>query len=556
MTIPITDESLRPFLFGPTPETEQFYSDKGDIYCLRESCEGCPLNNGKCEFIESEMELSPNPNTRRALAVEDKAFLILKNTKPIKEIEYLTYNERMSMYESNLHWVLEPIKQLRILKGQIRFYGTQEEFNQSKYVNDFKVIKEYIPKYRLYSLDYSAIEPRLATIVTREPEWLKVFEGELKVVARQVAIEDQNPQKSSFLRNDNKLYCILEGELDKETFAGQCDKCQYKNSCTTIENYTRQVAGDWHSKNAIAFYRDRFTKETDKYKVKEMRSKSKAAGLALIYGAYIYALARTLNCSVEEAQQLMDNFFSALPVVKKFMANHTRQAIEQQATGNMFKRFCNLEALVKGGDKKLLSKAKSIALNHPIQSLGADFLKLGMNNVRDLLIKNRYNIMSEMKLQQQIDLSEETIVAFIADIHDEVVYLMDENKDETLVPEIYTVMRLLDILSQFKVNFKLELDCEFDENRSWTSRRTFYTSKIFMLGEVFKNSSASVKKADTVLFDIKDIDEDFLKYLAKNISEEGYFIAIKDGEACVMAEYKIKDLSILNGKKYTLVSVN
>jgi len=49
------------------------------------------------------------------------------------------------------------------------------------------------------------------------------------------------------------LYCFLEGEMDKETFEEQCEKCHLATRCTVERDHKYNVADDWHSMNMQAF---------------------------------------------------------------------------------------------------------------------------------------------------------------------------------------------------------------------------------------------------------------------------------------------------------------
>ena len=151
-------EKLEPFTFGPS-DHKQFYKNQGQIVCLRESCEGCKYLNNECSFKKKLIDSEYIPNVRRAMGIEDESFLILKNKIPIEEISYLTEDQKLSHYPSNLHFLFQDYKKdpLYIFKGQIRYYGSLEEFNKSKYLNEFEFIKEYNPHLKLFSLDYSAI---------------------------------------------------------------------------------------------------------------------------------------------------------------------------------------------------------------------------------------------------------------------------------------------------------------------------------------------------------------------------------------------------------------
>jgi len=540
---------LTPFTFGPD-DHKQFYKQQGEIFCLRKACDGCKYKE-ECSFKEKKLEVEPIPNVRRALAVENIGFLLLKPNLDPKDIPVLTKDQLMSFYHSNLHFVLQKHgKGLFVIKGQARYYGSIEEFNSSEYSKYFSIIKIYKPKQRLYSLDYSAIEPRLAALVTREPKWKQVFAGSPKIIAKEVEIPTDN-HPSYIVKQNNKTYCYLTGELDKAEYIDQCNKCPFQNSCKIITSFKRNVAGDFHAENAIAFYREKFTEEKDKYTKKDLRAKAKAGGLAVMYNSYEKTLALTLGVPVDVARVLRENFLSALPVVQDYMDRQKKTCKRQRYVANIFNRSYNLEAILT--NPKIMFRADAIALNHPIQSLGADFLKYGMIKSQDYIRNNGLNAFSSVELDNGIDLNKESDAALVASVHDEVVFAINDEKANTLIPNLYYEMRLDFMMDKFQAGFYLELDSEYDEYRSWTSSSKFDTGKIFLLRELgLEESTSSIKNPSIYLVDIKDLTHDLIDSIVENSQEDGFLLGIRDNDNIHISEFKIKnpDSSNIKGLKF------
>lgn len=532
-------ENLETYVFGPDSDHKQFYKNQGEIYCLRVSCDGCRFNSS-CEFKESSLEVDPNPNVRRSMGIENQSFLVLDPIVEINEIP-LDRNQKLSVYQSNLHFLVQdPNAKFQVVKGQFRFYGSTEDFIESSWSSYFSVVKEYMPKHKLYTFDYSAIEPRLATLVTREPKWISVFAGVEKIVAKQVEIEDPN-SLHHILQKDGKTYCYLTGELDKENYEDQCSKCPQKNSCKVLFSYTRKVAGDWHSENAVAFYKDAYSNESDKYKKKEKRSKAKAGGLALIYGAYPKTLASTINCTIPEAESFWANFFEVLPTVKRYMAIQKTTSIKNKASVNLINRQYNLKSLLDKNEPKFLYKANAIALNHPIQSLGADWLKLGQLKAESFIGDNEYSQYYKMDLPHKINVHKESIIAMINSIHDELGFLIADDYVDQLIPEMYQELRLDKYLDTFKAGFYLEMDCEYDKYRSWTTSTRYDTSRIFLLNEL-KNQSPSSKTPNTILINYSDIyNLQDLNFFEESLDEKDFRIGIQYQDDIFISNFKVKN---------------
>lgn len=171
---------------------KQFIVSQGETFCARDGCEGCPYDNNGCSYEESELESSLIPNARRGIGYEDRSFLVLK-FKEGKSIADLPEELKTNPYDNlclnpyNLHFLLwDDTKPFRIIKGQIRYYGDMQEFFSSDYCTFFDVVTKYRPKHKVFALDYSAIEPRVSTMVCREPQWLEVFRGKSKTIVNKV----------------------------------------------------------------------------------------------------------------------------------------------------------------------------------------------------------------------------------------------------------------------------------------------------------------------------------------------------------------------------------
>lgn len=186
-------KKLEPYLIG---EPKQFLVYQGETYCVRESCDGCP-HVESCEYEEEKIQTSPIEHPRRGIAFENRSFLILRLKTGFNFIEDVpmrlwdSEHAHHCLDEKNLHFLLANQKaKFRVLKGQFRYYGTKEEFEQSEYVKYFIIFNEYVPQHYVMAMDLSSIEPRVSTIASREPEWIKIFQGKPKVIAKEIKLKE------------------------------------------------------------------------------------------------------------------------------------------------------------------------------------------------------------------------------------------------------------------------------------------------------------------------------------------------------------------------------
>lgn len=86
---------------------------------------------------------------------------------------------------------------------------------------------------------------------------------------------------------------------------------------------------------------------------KEFRAKIKVMSLGLSYLQEAYGLSKTLDCSKEEAQNLMDKFFDALPKVKSYIDLTLEKIKSTGASEDIFGHVYKLDRSQEDQDKEL-----------------------------------------------------------------------------------------------------------------------------------------------------------------------------------------------------------
>lgn len=108
------------------------------------------------------------------------------------------------------------------------------------------------------------------------------------------------------------------------------------------------------------------------------RSKAKTIGFGLLYGMTAQALAKRLNCSLEEAQELFDQYFAAFPKIKRWTEKQVEFGYKHGYVQTKFGRvipvwelFDSRRWIREGGERG--------CFNYPIQG-GAtgDYLRMAM----------------------------------------------------------------------------------------------------------------------------------------------------------------------------------
>ncbi len=135
-----------------------------------------------------------------------------------------------------------------------------------------------------------------------------------------------------------------------------------------------QEGGDLHSLVASSM----FGKQVSKTENPDLRSRAKAINFGLCYGMGAAGLARQISSSVEEAEDLLDRYFSEYPKVKQWLDMSADVAIGRGYCETMAGRRLYLDDM---GDPERRQQIIRQAKNMPIQGTSADITKLAMARV-------------------------------------------------------------------------------------------------------------------------------------------------------------------------------
>ncbi|WP_269078426.1 DNA polymerase I [Demequina oxidasica] len=116
----------------------------------------------------------------------------------------------------------------------------------------------------------------------------------------------------------------------------------------------------------------------------EMRGHVKAMSYGLAYGLSAFGLSRQLKLPVNEAQALMDDYFSRFGAVRDYLKSVVEQARKDGYTETIFGRKRYLPDLTSS-NRQRRDIAERVALNAPIQGSAADLIKRAMLGVESRL---------------------------------------------------------------------------------------------------------------------------------------------------------------------------
>ncbi len=129
---------------------------------------------------------------------------------------------------------------------------------------------------------------------------------------------------------------------------------------------------------------------------KEMRRRAKAVNFGLAYGQSAFGLAQTLGITRSESKEIIDNYFSKFPGIKKYMTETVEFARQHGYIETILKRRRYLRD-INSKNPTVRAQAERNAINSPIQGSAADMIKLAMIHIHQDMIYQ--GLRSRMLLQ-------------------------------------------------------------------------------------------------------------------------------------------------------------
>jgi len=158
---------------------------------------------------------------------------------------------------------------------------------------------------------------------------------------------------------------------------------------------------------------------------KEMRRRAKVINFGILYGMGVSALRTTLGANVtrDEASKYLEEYFTSYPKLSRWIEKIKRDGERNGYVETVFGRRRYLPGF-KSTLPMMRSQAERFAVNAPIQGTQADIIKLAMVKA-DKMIK-------EKKWEEKVKL--------VLQVHDELVYEVDESLAEKAAKEVREVM--------------------------------------------------------------------------------------------------------------------
>jgi DNA polymerase-1 len=153
----------------------------------------------------------------------------------------------------------------------------------------------------------------------------------------------------------------------------------------------------------------------------DQRRTAKAINFGLMYGMSPFGLSRQLGIDVTTAKEYVDLYFSKYTAVKSFMDMIKKQAKSDGYVETVFGRRLYLPE-INSRNATRRQYAERTAINAPMQGTAADIIKRAMVEIDENIVRAQPE------------------VRMIMQVHDELVFEIEEKKAEKLLGEIIEIM--------------------------------------------------------------------------------------------------------------------
>ena len=393
------------------------------------------LENAKADHLYFDIEL---PLAKVLASMEFEGFPISKEVLENFKITYESEIERLKTeiykYSTTEFNISSPQQVAKFLFEELGLKSNKKSstsIDYLKYIVDEHPVVGLILEYRRYSKLLSTYVTGLLSNIHEDGKLHCIFNQGITTTGRlsssepnmqNITVRDSEGKeirKAFFYKNSN-LYKLLSfdySQIELRVLAS------LSNCTKLIDAFNNGV--DIHTLTAQQVFR---TSEV----TSSQRRQAKAVNFGIVYGISDYGLKEQLGVSLFEAKEIINRFYQAYPEIGEYLSNCVEFAEENGFAKTYFNRRRYLPQIY-AKEYNTREFAKRAAMNAPIQGTAADIIKIVMVKISELL--KDY----DSKL--------------ILTIHDELIFKLNVNEADELVPSIKDIME-----NTIKMNVKFEVD--------------------------------------------------------------------------------------------------
>ncbi len=171
------------------------------------------------------------------------------------------------------------------------------------------------------------------------------------------------------------------------------------------------------------------------------RRNAKAVNFGIIYGQSAFGLSQSLNIPRKEAAEIIENYFTQYPGIKRYMADTMNFARENGFVQTILGRRRYLRD-INSANATVRGFAERNAINAPIQGSAADMIKIAMINIHHDIRK--YGLRSKMTMQ----------------VHDELVF-------DAVLGEVDQLKQIIEHRMKTALKTEVPIQVEIGQGLNW-----------------------------------------------------------------------------------------
>jgi DNA polymerase-1 len=199
------------------------------------------------------------------------------------------------------------------------------------------------------------------------------------------------------------------------------------------EEYLQKVfeeGKDIHKSVAVKMF-----KKEEAQITKDDRNAAKAMNFGILYGMGVTSIKNTLKVERNVAQAFYDSYTMVLPNLMKYLKDTVQYAKDMGYTETLYGRRRRIPEITSN-IPMIRASGERFAMNAPIQGTSADIIKLAMSDFREVCVEKGWTEEWDEKTREKICPK----VAFVLQVHDELIYEVDESIKKEVGVELKKVM--------------------------------------------------------------------------------------------------------------------
>jgi DNA polymerase I len=134
---------------------------------------------------------------------------------------------------------------------------------------------------------------------------------------------------------------------------------------------------------------------------REMRGKAKGVNYGIMYGIGAFGLARNIGVPQKEASEIIQKYFAAFPLIRKYMDDTIQFARKYGYVETLLGRRRYMRNIA-AANQAVRTADERAAINAPIQGTAADMMKLAMINVHREMESRKLKSIMTMQVHDEL----------------------------------------------------------------------------------------------------------------------------------------------------------